>query len=204
MFCLTIHPPEEYTAVFIFGYYKQKLLWIFEYKFLHEYRFSISLGWMIPNATAGLFDNFTLSFIRNGWTIFQSGYIILYSVRQCMDCSIFSRITFSAITIFPFNQCKECIEIAHWGFNLELLDSNWCYYFPCAYLPYQYSLTVIFAYVFFPFLKFDFFPLSWLLSFESSLLVLDTILLAHMKFENILSQLKIHFSIFLTAKSWIW
>ena len=110
-----------------------------------------------PNATAGLFDNFTLSFIRNGWTIFQSGYITLYSVRQCMDCLIFSHTAFSAITIFPFNQCKECIEIAHWGFNLELLDSNWCYYFPCAYLPYQYSLYCNICICLFPFLKSDFF-----------------------------------------------
>ena len=92
-----------------------------------------------------------LSFIRNGWLIFQSGYIILYSVQKCMDYLIFPHTAFSAITIFPFNQCKEYIEIAHWGFNLQLLDSNWYYYFPCAYLPYLYSLSVIFVYVFFPF-----------------------------------------------------
>lgn len=98
-----------------------------------------------------------LSFIRNGWIIFQSGYIILYSVQKCMDYLIFPHTAFSAITIFPFNQCKEYIEIAHWGFNLQLLDSNWYYYFPCAYLPYPYSLSVIFVYVFFPFWNWIFF-----------------------------------------------
>ena len=145
-----------------------------------------------------------LSFIRNGWTIFQIGYIILYSVQQCMDCLIFPHTAFSAITIFPFNQYKECIEIAHWGFNLQLLDSNWCYYLPWAYLPCQYCLYCNIYICLFPFLKFDFFSLSWLLSFESSLYVLDTILLADMRFANILSQLEVCSSILLKAKSWIW
>ena len=145
-----------------------------------------------------------LVFIRNGWTIFQIGYIILYSVQQCMDCLIFPHTAFSAITIFPFNQCKECIEIAHWGFNLQLLDSNWCYYLPWAYLPCQYCLYCNIYICLFPFLKFDFFSLSWLLSFESSLYVLDTILLADMRFANILSQLEVCSTILLKAKSRIW
>ena len=129
-------------------------IWVQVFAWIQVFYF---FGINTPNATAGLFDNYMLSFIRNGWTIFQIGYIILYSVQQCMDCLIFPHTAFSAITIFPFNQCKECIEIAHWGFNLQLLDSNWCYYLPWAYLPWQYCLYCNIYICLFPFLKFDFF-----------------------------------------------
>ena len=156
IFCLTIHPLKNtWLSLFLAIISKAALnIWVQVFAWiLVFYFFEINT----PNATAGLFDNYMLSFIRNGWTIFQSGYIILYSVQQCMDYLIFPRTAFSAITIFPFNQCKECTEIAHWSFNLQLLDSNWCYYFPCAYLPYLYFLYCNIWVCLFSFLKFDFF-----------------------------------------------
>ena len=138
----------------------------------------------MPRSTiAGSCDKDMFSFVRNHQTVFQSSCTTVPSHQQWIR--IPSSSTLSVVSVLDFNHFSRCITISC-CFNLHFSDGIWCW---ASFHVLICHLCVFFCEVsikiFGPFFKWVVF---YLLSFKSSLYILDSSPLSDVSVVNIFSQ----------------